>query len=249
MPAGGYEQSPSSESPGIDRTDLAVPGQPFAISRVAGRDGLRVARPGGRAPTSRGVRDTVFSLVLLSGAAIAWGRPKLFTLALCGVVPALVLRWLTWISPASNVQIWSEIFSLTAVLTIVFVVLAQVFREGPVNAMRVQGAVAAYLLLGVAYAYAYQIDAHLNPAAIASTEGRITTFVEWIYFSFCTLSTVGYGDIVPTSRVSRSLAIAEGISGQLYLAILIARLVTLQVSDSGPSDRSANPREKKEEGV
>jgi hypothetical protein len=66
----------------------------------------------------------------------------------------------------------------------------------------------------------------------------MTTFVDWIYFSFCTLSTVGYGDIVPTSRLSRTLAIGEGISGQLFLAILIARLVAMQVSAT--NDRQAS---------
>lgn len=56
------------------------------------------------------------------------------------------------------------------------------------------------------------------------------TFVDWMYFSFCTLSTLGYGDIVPTSRLSRSLAAGEAITGQLFLAITIARLVAMQVS-------------------
>ena len=179
----------------------------------------------------------VYSLVLASGVAIGWGRPRLFAMAAVAASPALVLRWAAWAVPSPTLALWSEAFSLLAVVVVAYVLLAQVFREGPINLMRVQGAVAAYLLIGVGYAYAYQIDSRINPAAVESTVGKMTTFVDWIYFSFCTLSTVGYGDIVPTSRLSRTLAIGEGISGQLFLAILIARLVAMQVSAA--SDRQA----------
>lgn len=53
----------------------------------------------------------------------------------------------------------------------------------------------------------------------------MTSVVDWIYYSFCTLSTLGYGHIIPTGQTSRMLAIGEGISGRLFMAILIARLV------------------------
>jgi hypothetical protein len=81
----------------------------------------------------------------------------------------------------------------------------------------------------MAYAIAFQIDFRINPSAIQSSEGEIKSFLDWLYFSFCTLSTLGYGDIVPTSRL-RSLATAEAITGQLFLAITIARLVAMEVS-------------------
>ncbi len=179
--------------------------------------------------------DIVYSLVLLTGGAIGWGRPRLMMIGAAVVVPALVLRWAAWAVPGDKIVVWSEAGSLVATVVIVYVLLAQVFREGPINLMRVQGAVAAYLLIGVAYAFAYQIDMHLNPAAVDSTVGKMNTFVDWIYFSFSTLSTLGYGDIVPTSRLSRSLAIGEATTGQLYLAILIARLVAMQ---TGGRERS-----------
>jgi hypothetical protein len=99
------------------------------------------------------------------------------------------------------------------VLVIGYIVLAQVFRDGPINAVRVQGAVAAYLLLGVAYAHAYRINEYFNPSAITSTEGAMTTVVDWLYFSVATLSTLGYGDVIPTSRFSRMLAMAKPSPG------------------------------------
>ena len=87
----------------------------------------------------------------------------------------------------------------------------QVFRAGLLNAVRIQGAVAAYLLLGVAYAHGYQITKYLNASSVTFTEGPLTSVVDWIYYSFCTLSTLGYGYIIPSGRTSRMLAIGGAI--------------------------------------
>lgn len=174
----------------------------------------------------------VSSLMLVAGVAIAWGRQGLFGVAAIVAVPTLVFRLLQLFEPSRLVMLWSEIFTVLAIMTIWFVILAQVFREGPINRVRVQGAVAAYLLMGVGYAHAYRISEFFNPNSITSTEGPMTSFTDWLYYSFATLSTLGYGDIIPTGHSSRMLAIGEAISGQLFLAILIARLVAMQVSGS-----------------
>ena len=179
--------------------------------------------------------DVVYSFLLVTGVAIAWGRRKLLTVAASIGTVTLVARWLAWAAPGAKIEICNEVCSLVSVVVIGYVLLAQIFRTGPINVMRVQGAVAVYLLLGVAYAQAYQIVTRFDPAAVSSSEGPITLFRDWIYFSFATLSTLGYGDIVPTGRFTRSLAIAEAISGQLYLAVLIARLVAMQVSSASSS--------------
>ena len=66
----------------------------------------------------------------------------------------------------------------------------------------------------------------------------MTAVVDWIYYSFCTLSTLGYGHIIPTGQTSRMLAVGEAISGQLFMPMLIARLVAMQVSATGASGGS-----------
>jgi len=176
------------------------------------------------------VADVVSTLVLITGVAIAWGRRRLLAIGVLVAVPTLILRWSLLVSSNPTLRLSTEICGVLAILMVGYILLAQVFRDGPINAVRVQGAVAAYLLMGVAYAHAYLIASYFNPTAITSTEGAMTSFVDWNYFSFATLSTLGYGDIIPTANASRMLAIAEAISGQLFLAILIARLVSMQVS-------------------
>jgi hypothetical protein len=68
--------------------------------------------------------------------------------------------------------------------------------------------------------------------------GSFFTLVEWYYYSFATLTTLGYGDIVPIKPVSRSLAIGEALTGQLYLTVLIARLVSLEVMSWQPDSKN-----------
>lgn len=174
--------------------------------------------------------DIVSTCLLATGVAIGWGRRWLFAIGLLVAVPTVILRWSLLFSSSRALWLCAEICGLAAILTVGYILLAQVFREGPINAVRVQGAVAAYLLMGVAYAHTYVINSYFDPTAITSTEGAMTSFVDWIYFSFATLSTLGYGDIIPTGHASRMLAVGEAISGQLFLAILIARLVSMQVS-------------------
>lgn len=89
---------------------------------------------------------------------------------------------------------------------------------------RIAAAVAVYLIFGVLWARLYEIVYLFNPAAFSLDEK--INFFSLIYFSFVTLMTLGYGDIVPVSIAARSLAILEGVIGQLYMVILISSLVS-----------------------
>jgi voltage-gated potassium channel Kch len=121
------------------------------------------------------------------------------------------------------------------------VVLAQTFRAGPVNVHRIQGAVAAYLLLGLAWTLAYELVAFRAAGAFSGTGLGGAERPDFIYFSFVTLTTVGYGDVTPVDPVARSLAVAEALTGQLYPAILLARLVSL-ATGSGPAGPATDER-------
>jgi hypothetical protein len=111
----------------------------------------------------------------------------------------------------------------------------RVFGAGTVTRNRIGGAVALYMLVGLVWADAYQLVSMVVPdsfAGISAHDGSIDRFT-WVYFSFVTLTTVGYGDIMPLSRAARSLANLEALIGQLYPAIVLARLVSLRVAGSG----------------
>jgi hypothetical protein len=89
------------------------------------------------------------------------------------------------------------------------------------------GGIAAYPLLGVAWAEAFALLEALRPGSFSGAVGLAEGGRGWFYFSFVTLTTVGYGDILPVHPAARSLAMLEAVTGPLYNAILLARLVPL----------------------
>ena len=174
--------------------------------------------------------DVVFSLVLLSGAAAVSDRRLALGAVSAVAVVALLVRWASWIRPSAVGPEWRLGTDLVFLALLTFIVLARVFSGGPVTIHRIQGAVAAYLLLGCSWAVAYELLALGRPGAFlgASAEAAIPGQHQvWVYFSFVTLTTVGYGDVTPVHPIARSLAVLEALLGQLYPAILLARLVSL----------------------
>ncbi len=113
-----------------------------------------------------------------------------------------------------------------------------VFVNGPINANRIIGAVSIYLVLGLIWAFLYSILETLQPGSFTMAndgagKGLAENLVSHsIYFSSVTLTTLGYGDIVPISRPARMFATLEATLGQLYIAIVIARLVGLHISQN-----------------
>lgn len=98
----------------------------------------------------------------------------------------------------------------------------------------IYGAVSVYMLIGLAFSFVFAGLVGLYPESFSGLDqgpGARDLFLQIIYFSFVTLSTLGYGDILPVSDLSRPLAYAEAITGQLYLTVLVARLVGMDISE------------------
>jgi len=112
-------------------------------------------------------------------------------------------------------------------LVSVGIVLRKVVEGGPVTPSRLVGAACAYMLLGILWALAYTVIDVLAPGAfnIAASADVRYEMLHLIYFSFVTITTVGYGDITPIHPLVRTLAYLEAVTGQLYMAVLVASLV------------------------
>jgi len=109
------------------------------------------------------------------------------------------------------------------------IILKRTFSRGHITLNRVQGAVIVYLLSGFAFALLYH-SIYLI-AGPSSFKGLITSQrTEFMYFSLTTLTTLGYGDLTPINVFARSLTSLEALYGQLYPAILIARLVSMEIA-------------------
>ena len=177
--------------------------------------------------------DLVFALMLLSGAIATVRKPALTYLIITLTILEFTADLLVEFDPSFSPRGWDTALKVAGTAILVVMTLKQTFLPGPVNVHRVMGGVAAYLLIGVTWAFAYKLLMVEDPEAIhfQSSFAGISTGepARLLYFSFATLTTLSYGDAYPVARVARSLAIAEALIGQLYPAILIATLVGMAV--------------------
>src|SRR6266513_2603408 len=181
----------------------------------------------------------LLSLVLLSAILAVAGRRRTLIVALLLAVPTLAARWANYFRPD---LVPAGVFLIGGLLMFTFVVahlLRFVLRAPSVTTEVLCASISAYLMLGLMWTMAYWLVDQLTPGGAFSfntnTGTRSINGFNGFYFSFVTLSTVGYGDITPVSRIARWLAAMEAMTGLLYVAVLIARLVSLY-SASGSAE-------------
>ena len=177
-----------------------------------------------------------FSIILLLGL-LTLTRHKVTQLIFAGITVLIIsARFARLIVGENWLLMWDILLSIVSIIAFVIFLLVNVYQEGHVTRHRIRGAVAAYLLIAMAFAFGYFLIEFLSPGAFHFPESGprlvdlrmlATTFN---YFSISTLTTLGYGDVTPVHPFARSLAMMEALIGQLYPATLIARLVTLHIA-------------------
>jgi len=165
-------------------------------------------------------------------ARTKWAYYAGLTLAVISVVISAIEFGTHW---PSLVVVPSAVAFAFCLLSMTIALREVVFDTG-VDANRIAGAVSVYLLLGLNWAFAYKFLLLADPGAFTGLgTGPGEPFLHLLYYSFVTLTTLGYGDISPISPVARALSYLEAVSGVMYVAILVASLVG---SIRAGSDRS-----------
>jgi voltage-gated potassium channel len=170
----------------------------------------------------------VYSLIYIS-AIFSLDKRSNYLLIL--FISTLLLEWLSGMLNMPVIQVISKGVNILFFLVIVFSLIRQIATSREVTAVVILSSVAGYLLLGIVYsifiAYIGQHDPGAFNATImdaSNTDSGINTSMP-LYFSFVTMASLGYGDIVPLKPYTRSLAIWMAVSGQFYIAIIVALLV------------------------
>jgi len=149
------------------------------------------------------------------------GRSVLLALMILVWLARSAIAWLEHPAlSAMTLGIWTVIGLLAAAGALRFAM-----RAASVDAEHLYAALSAYLLAGIFFGVLYWVLEQVWPGSF--TKNDEFSRVSAIYFSFVTLATLGYGDIAPRTDIARGLAIIEGVGGQLFLAVLVARLVSL----------------------
>jgi len=191
----------------------------FFIYPLAGKDGR-----------TEPIAAWSFSLVLILGVLATTKHKAARTGMVVLAVLAFTSHWLHYFVREHVVHMVSAVAAAVFFGVLAWLITARVFRSGGINIYRIYGAVAVYLLIGILWGEFYVMAYLLDPSSFyfdpATQPGEPPTS-ELIYFSFSTLTTLGLGDVVPVGSVTRSMVTLEALVGQLYPAVLLARLVTL----------------------
>ena len=185
----------------------------------------------GRLPDPGLVEALLLTLVLICGVLAGGGRRGGLALSVLLALGGLSAMWghhfwPGWVAAGIHLA-----FGILLLAVVAFHLLRFILRAPHVDAEVLSAGIATYLVLGLMWGLAYVFVAWIAPDAFVMkgdfVGSRPLDGFQALYFSFVTLCTIGYGDIVPAAPVAKMLTVVEGIMGVLYPSILIARLVTL----------------------
>lgn len=184
------------------------------------------------------IDGVAFSVLLVLAIRIVGKRLRVATVAL--VVPTLISHWIEHLTDSSIHRIVGLGLATVFLTFLTLVIMFAVFRDEIVTFDTIFGAVCAYLLLGMTWGTGYALLVVISPQSLSVSPGLaqasgwgepISAFTPVLqYYSFTTLATLGYGDVSPLSPGARALSVMEGLAGQLYLAVLVARLVGIHTA-------------------
>ena len=186
----------------------------------------------------RGLLQAFLTFILV-GVVFAMGhKPRLRWVV--GALAAATVS-LGWADEFMRFPIWLYVARLTlnavTLSVAALAILEDAVRAERVTPAKISGALSVYLLMGIIWATVFTILETLQPGSFQlgsrAANGAGEVFGVLFYYSFTTLSTVGYGDITPLRDGARALAMLEAVTGQMYLSVLVARLVGLHISEGG----------------
>ena len=181
--------------------------------------------------------SVLLGLVLVAAIFVNLRQRNLFWLSVAVGVPAIAGSVAMAFFDALPLSISTNALALTLMSLTTIILLNSLLQSDHVSPDTLVGGICVYLLIGLCFAVAFVILIELVPGALVYGDDAIVRQAAYpsahatrlLYFSFVTLTTLGYGDVTPVHDVAQMLAVAEAETGQLYLTILVARLVGLYV--------------------
>jgi len=183
--------------------------------------------------------DLGITAVFAAAIFVVSSTKKHLIIGMVLMTPTLILIWGTKLYQNETLEFISMVGSVFFFCYISWLILVDIFRTKMVTLDVIAAGISVYLFFGNTFGFIYAIIGRLDPnafnipAATASYLGdNLSDISSATYFSFVTLTTLGYGDITPINGVARSLAFLEAAMGQIYLTVLIASLVGIHISTS-----------------
>jgi hypothetical protein len=172
-----------------------------------------------------------FSVLLVTGVASVVNERKYKILILVFASLTFLTRWVASVVH-SDARLFSDISSIIYFIILAFIITKHIFNNKKIDIHKIMGAVVLYLLIGLIFAYIYSILDFFNPESfIVSVAEPFENYeAKSFYYSFITLTTTGFGDVIPATAMARNFTVMESLIGQLFPVILIARLVSIEIA-------------------
>ena len=174
-----------------------------------------------------------FGLILL----LVFGSERHGALIVVGAAGAVRLlafgATVVWDAPVTVAA--EGISAVLGLLAVMWVIFEIVFGPGRITAHRVRGAIVLYLSIAIVFAWAYRLIAEVVPdgfSGLKLTVGQHGALNPFLYYSLTSLTTLGLGDITPVNAFARSLTTLEAVLGQLFPAVVLARILTLYMNEA-----------------
>jgi hypothetical protein len=156
-------------------------------------------------------------------------------IALLLAFPLLLSTWINYYIESPALAIVGTFSGILFFGFIVVIILSFVLKQAKVTLNVIYASIVVYLSLAMMWGMIFILMEILEPGSITLGQSGEGTF-HFFYFSFVTITTLGYGDITPASEIARSLALLEAVIGQIYLVVLIARLMGIHIAQSMKED-------------
>jgi len=177
--------------------------------------------------------DIFITVIFLSSIYAISQKEQNLRIAVGILLPVIAGMWLTYFVHIPYLSLVGDCCSILFFAFTIIIILSTLFREDEVTLDVIYGAVVVYLLMALMWAFIFDVTETLHPGSFQISANPLQdTRVHFIYYSFVTITTVGYGDILPLSLTARAFSIVEMVVGQIYLIVLIARLVGINISQS-----------------
>ena len=177
--------------------------------------------------------DIFITWMLIASVLAVSQKKRYLIIGVLLTLPMITSTWGHYFVRSQVVIILNDSFGIIFFAYTTIVILTYVLRERNISAEVIQAAILVYLLAAVTWSYGYSLLEEIHPESFSVVKGLLADRrLIFLYYSFVTITTLGYGDITPITSTGSSLAIVEAVMGQIYIAVLVARLVGVHVAQT-----------------
>ena len=177
--------------------------------------------------------DIFITGIFLSALYAISKKTQRLPLAIILLLPVITGMWVTYFVHIPYLRLVSDCCAILFFAFAIILLLSSLLRENEITLDVIYGAIAVFLLMALMWAFMFDVIETIRPGSFQVTASPLHgTRVHFVYYSFVTITTVGYGDILPVTLSARAFSIVEMVVGQVYLVVLVARLVGINITQS-----------------